>query len=109
MIPDLIDLGIDILNPVQVRARDMDPARLKREFGKHLCFWGAIDTQQVLPHGTPHDVEKEVSKRLEELGAGGGYVLASVHNIEANVSGENVWTMFQAAQKWGRYPLRHGS
>ena len=109
VIPDLIDLGIDILNPVQVRARDMDPARLKREFGKHLCFWGAIDTQQVLPHGTPHDVEKEVSKRLEELGAGGGYVLASVHNIEANVSGENVWTMFQAAQKWGRYPLRHGS
>lgn len=106
VIPDLIDLGIDILNPIQVAAHDMEPARLKREFGKHLCFWGGIDTQHTLPHGTPCDVEKEVRKRLEELSVGGGYVLASVHNIEADVPGENVWAMFQAAQQWGRYPLQ---
>jgi uroporphyrinogen decarboxylase len=102
VIPDLIDLGIDILNPVQVAARDMEPARLKREFGKHLCFWGGIDTQHTLPHGTPREVEEEVSKRLEELNVGGGYVLASVHNIEADVPGENVWAMFQAALNRGR-------
>ena len=80
----------------------MEPARLKREFGKHLCFWGGIDTQHTLPHGAPRDVEREVSKRLEQLGVGGGYVLASVHNIEADVPGENVWAMFQAALNQGR-------
>ncbi len=104
-IPDLIELGIDILNPIQVAARDMDPARLKREFGLNLSFWGAIDTQRVLPFGTPDDVDAEVRRRLRELAPGGGYVLASVHNIEADVPGENVWAMFQAAQTWGRYPL----
>jgi uroporphyrinogen decarboxylase len=104
-IPDLIELGIDVLNPVQVMARDMDPARLKREFGRNLSFWGAIDTQRVLPFGTPDEVIAEVKQRLRELAPGGGYVLASVHNIEADVPGENVWAMFQAAQTWGRYPL----
>jgi uroporphyrinogen decarboxylase len=109
VIPDLIDLGIEILNPVQVSARDMEPARLKQEFGKHLCFWGGIDSQTALPHGTPHDVEVEVKRRVQELGTGGGYVLASVHNIEADVPGENVWTMFDAAQKWGRYSRQHAT
>ncbi len=104
-IPDLIELGIDILNPVQVMAKDMDPARLKRKFGRNLSFWGAIDTQLVLPFGTADDVVAEVKRRLRELAPGGGYVLASVHNIEADVPGENVWAMFQAAQTWGRYPL----
>ena len=104
-IPDLIELGIDILNPVQVQARDMDTARLKREFGDHLSFWGGIDTQQVLPFGTPEQVEAEVKQRLADLAAGGGYVLASVHNLEADVPGENIWAMVQAAQQYGRYPL----
>jgi len=105
-IPDLIELGVEILNPVQVQAADMDTARLKRKFGKNLAFWGGIDTQQVLPFGTPEDVKAEVRRRISDLASGGGYVLASVHNIEADVPGENVWAMYQAAHDYGRYPLR---
>jgi uroporphyrinogen decarboxylase len=107
-IPDLIDLGIDILNPVQVRAAEMDTGRLKREFGRHLTFWGGIDTQHVLPFGTPEDVRREVRRVIGDLAPNGGYVLASVHNIEADVPGENVWAMYEAAHEHGRYPLlRH--
>ncbi len=102
---DLIEIGVDILNPVQVAAKDMDTARLKREFGKDLCFWGAIDTQHVLPFGTPHEVEEEVKRRIRDLAPGGGYVLASVHNIEADVPGENILAMARAAQRWGAYPI----
>jgi uroporphyrinogen decarboxylase len=104
-IPDLLDIGIDILNPVQVMARDMDTARLKRQFGNNLCFWGGVDTQQVLPFGPPEDVKSEVKRRVSDLAPGGGYVLASVHNIEADVPGENIWAMYQAAQQYGHYPL----
>ncbi len=105
-IPDLLELGIDILNPVQVRAKDMDTARLKREFGDRLAFWGGIDTQQVLPFGTPAEVAAEVRQRLADLAPGGGYVLASVHNLEADVPGENIWAMVQTARQYGRYPLK---
>lgn len=104
-IPDLIDLGVDVLNPIQVQAADMDTARLKREFGKDLAFWGGVDTQQVLPFGTPDDVRQEVRQRIRDLGPGGGYVLASVHNIEADVSGENLWAMYREAQEYGHYPI----
>ena len=103
---DLLDIGVEILNPVQVMARDMDTARLKRQFGKDLAFWGAIDTQAVLPYGTPEDVQAEVKQRIGDLAPGGGYVLASVHNIEADVAGENIWAMYQAAHQYGRSPLR---
>jgi len=105
VIRDLLDCGVEILNPVQVRAANMDSARLKKEFGQNLSFWGAIDTQEVLPFGTPHAVEQEVKHRISDLAPGGGYVLASCHNIEADVPGENVWAMFRAAQHWGTYPL----
>ncbi len=105
VIRDLLDCGVDILNPVQPHAADMDTAQLKRQFGGELSFWGAIDTQQVLPFGTPEQVEGEVKRRIHDLAPGGGYVLASSHNIEADVPGENVWAMFQAAQCWGHYPL----
>lgn len=98
-IPDLIDLGIEILNPVQVAAKHMDPSRLKREFGENLSFWGAIDTQQVLPFGTPEDVAAEVRQRIGQLAPGGGYVLASVHNIEADVPARNLWTMCETARQ----------
>ncbi len=102
---DLIEIGVDILNPVQVAAKDMDTERLKREFGSNLSFWGGIDTQHVMPFGTPAQVRAEVRTRLRDLAPGGGYVLASVHNIEADVPGENIWAMAQAAQQCGRYPL----
>ena len=102
-IPDLIDIGIDILNPVQVSAEGMDTKRLKKEFGKEITFWGGIDTQYVLPYGSPKDVEEEVKRRIDDLAPGGGYVLTSVHNIQPDVPPENVVAMFEAAQKYGCY------
>lgn len=102
-IPDLIEIGVDVLNPVQVSARDMDPARLKREFGDKLTFWGGIDTHWVLPYGTPHDVNAEVKLRLAQMAEGGGYVLNSVHNIQADVPPENIMAMFEAALEYGDY------
>ena len=105
LIPDLIDAGVDILNPIQVSAREMEPARLKREFGDRLAFSGAIDTQHVLPYGSPLEVEEEVRRRIQELGPGGGYMIASVHNLQPDVPPENVVAMFRAGMKHGRYPL----
>jgi uroporphyrinogen decarboxylase len=106
LIGDLIEVGIDLLNPVQVSAKDMgDTARLKREFGDRLSFCGAIDTQWVLPHGTPDDVRREVRRRIKDLGPGGGYILASVHCIQPDVPPENVCAMFETAIAEGQYPL----
>jgi len=94
LIPDFIDVGVQILNPVQVAAADMDTTRLRREFGKHLVFWGAIDTQQVLPAGSPDDVRAEVSRRVADLRP--GYIPTSVHNIQAEVPPQNIVAMFDA-------------
>ncbi len=94
LIPDFIDVGVQILNPVQVAAADMDSARLRREFGRHLVFWGAIDTQQVLPTGTPDEVRAEVARRVKDLSP--GYIPASVHNIQAEVPPRNIVAMFEA-------------
>ena len=102
ILPDLIEIGVDILNPVQVSAQGMgDTAALKREFGRDLVFWGAVDTQHVLPFGTPQEVEDEVRRRIDDLAPGGGYVLASVHNIQADTPVENVLAMWRAWQKYG--------
>ncbi len=91
LLGDLVEIGIDLLNPVQVNAGDMgDTARLKREFGDRLSFCGAIDTGWVLPNGTPEDVRAEVRRRIKDLGPGGGYILASVHCIQPDVPLENV-------------------
>jgi uroporphyrinogen decarboxylase len=107
LIPDFIELGIDILNPVQVAAKDMDPKELKSEFGKDLTFWGGgCDTQNVLPFGTPEDVEKEVKKRISELAPGGGFVFNQVHSIQPQVPPENIIRMFETAHKYGVYPIR---
>jgi len=104
VIGDLIDVGVDVLNPVQVSAAGMgDTKRLKKEFGEHICFWGAIDTHHVLPFGTPEEVSDEARRRIEDLAPGGGYVLASVHNIQADVPPENICAMFEAAKEYGRY------
>ncbi|MFQ6079035.1 MAG: uroporphyrinogen decarboxylase family protein [Thermodesulfobacteriota bacterium] len=100
LIPDFIEIGVDIFNPVQVGAKDMGPKRLKREFGDRLCFWGAIDTQYILPFGTPNDVRNEVRRRIAELGDKGGYVLSSAQNIQNEVPPENICAMFDAALEY---------
>lgn len=106
LIPILIEMGVDILNPVQTTAKGMDPLRLKQEFGDRLVFWGgACDCQQTLPFGTPEQVAQEVETNLRTLGPGGGYVFASVHNIQANVPPQNIVAMFDTALRIGHYPL----
>jgi uroporphyrinogen decarboxylase len=105
LLPDLIDIGVEVLNPIQVAAVDMEPARLKAEFGDKLSFWGAVDSQQVLPHGSVEDVRAEVRRRIRELGQGGGYMVAAVHNIQPDVPTENIIAMYDAAKEFGQYPL----
>jgi len=103
-IPDLLDNGIDVLNPVQVSARGMDPGRLKAAYGDRLVFWGGgIDSQHVLPRATPDEVRKHVRRNVEALKPGGGYVFNNVHNIQADVPPENVLAMFDAALEFGSY------
>jgi uroporphyrinogen decarboxylase len=97
LLPHIIEAGVEVINPVQVNAEGMDPDRLKREFGRDLSFWGGVDTQKVLPYGSPADVVAEVRRRLTDLGRGGGYVLASVHNIQAEVPAENLVAMYETA------------
>jgi len=103
IIPDLIELGVDILNPIQPGAAGMEPAGLKGDFGDRLCFHGAIDTQSTLPFGTPEDVAAEVRERIATLGQDGGYILAPVHTVEPDVPLENVLAVYDAAKKYGRY------
>lgn len=91
LITSFIDSGFDILNPVQINAKNMDPRMLKREFGKDVVFWGGgVDTQKVLPFGTPDDVRRQVLEEIDILGAGGGYVFNTIHNVQANVPVENI-------------------
>ncbi len=104
IIPDLIEAGIDILNPVQVSAVGMDPFELKKEFGRDLCFWGGgVDTQQVLGTGTPQQVRDDVRRNVEALAPGGGFVFAAVHDIQADVPPENIMAMWEAWQAYGQY------
>lgn len=103
IIQDFIEIGVDALNPVQVSAKGVDTETLKREFGKRLSFWGGIDTSYVLPKGTVEEVKDEVQKRIDHLKKGGGYVVASVHNILDEVPPENVVAMFKSAIDYGRY------
>jgi hypothetical protein len=97
LIPDMIEAGFDILNPVQCSATDMDPVRLKKEFGNDLVFWGGgVDTQKTLPFGTPDEVYKEVSERIEIFRENSGFVFNSIHNVQSNVPVENLLAMFKA-------------
>jgi len=97
LIPDFIEAGFDILNPVQTSTRGMEPERLKREYGKDLVFWGGgVDTQRTLPFGTPDEVYQEVTNRVNILNEGGGFVFNAIHNIQANVPIENVEALFKA-------------
>jgi uroporphyrinogen decarboxylase len=104
-IPDLIDIGIQVLDPVQPHAKEMDSAQLKAEFGDKLTFHGGVDIQEVLPHGTTEEVEEETLKRIHAFGPGGGYILSPSHAVQADVPPKNLVTMCQTAQKQGKYPL----
>jgi uroporphyrinogen decarboxylase len=100
VIPDLIEIGLDILNPVQVFAANMDSKRLKKEFGNDLVFWGGIDTQSVLPIGTEQDVKDEVKRRIDDFGPGGGFVFNTSHNIQLDVPVKNLFAMFEAFEQY---------
>ena len=104
IIPDLIEIGLDILNPIQPKS--MDPAQIKKEFGNHLTLWGTIDIQEVLPFGTPEDVANEVKLRLRTAGKGGGLIIAPAHNLQPDVPIENILTFYETAKTYGRYPLQ---
>jgi uroporphyrinogen decarboxylase len=106
IIGDLAEIGVDVLNPVQPRARDMESGKLKAEYGSIICFHGGIDVQHVLPFGNAEDVRQEVRKRIQALAPGGGYILAASHNIQADVPVDNVLAFFEAAQEFGHYPIR---
>ncbi|HOL21505.1 MAG TPA: uroporphyrinogen decarboxylase family protein [bacterium] len=97
IIPDLIDAGFDILNPVQVRAAGMVPVELKKEFGEKICFHGGVDVQKTLPYGTVEDVRREVRERIDILGENGGYILAPTHNFQADIPVENIIAFYKEA------------
>jgi len=93
IIPDLIEIGLDVLNPIQPMA--MDPVRLKNEYGRTLCFWGSLDIQQTLPFGTPGQVKAEVITRLKTIGRGGGLLIGPTHNLQLDTPLENFWAMVE--------------
>lgn len=97
---DLVEIGVEVLHPVQVSAAGMAPARLKEHWGEKLAFWGAIDTQHVLPYGSVKDVKAEVERRIEEFGQGGGYVLGAVHNLQPDVPTQNILAMYRHAREY---------
>jgi uroporphyrinogen decarboxylase len=105
LIPDYIEMGLDVLNPVQPYVAEMDHDRLKREFGSRLCFHGGIDIQRVLPFGKPDEVLSEVIKVMRALGAGGGLILAPTHYLLPDIPPENVMALRDTVLEYGRYPF----
>lgn len=102
LMPDLIEAGYDVINPVQTTCRDMEPDKLKREFGKDICFWGGgCDTRTVLNRATPAEVKEHVKRRLEILAPGGGFVFNTVHNILPEVPPQNIVAMYEAVEEFG--------
>ncbi len=104
LIPDFIEIGVDILNPVQATAVGMAAIDLKRDFGQDLVFWGGgVDTQGILPNGTGQEVRDDVKRNIDALAPGGGYVFNTVHNIQADVPPENILAMCDALHDYGVY------
>jgi uroporphyrinogen decarboxylase len=99
LIPEFIDMGIDILNPIQNVGPGMDPVDLKRDFGRDMCFHGGIDTQLVLPLFSSEEIGVEVRKKIETLGKGGGYILSPTHMIQLDVPMDNILKMYQVPRK----------
>jgi uroporphyrinogen decarboxylase len=98
LIPRLIDLGVDVIDPIQVKARGMVPAELKREFGDRVCFSGGVDEQELLPRGTPDDVRRRVRELIEVMAPGGGFFIGPTHNFQADIPTENIVAMYDAAR-----------
>jgi uroporphyrinogen decarboxylase len=96
IIPELVEIGLDVLNPIQPAS--MDPAEIKKEYGDRLCFWGTIDEQHTLPFGSPADVQAEVLRRLQTVGQGGGLILAPTHHVQLDTPMENFWAMVNTIQ-----------
>lgn len=96
IIPDFIDVGLDILNPIQPLAKGMEPEFLKNTYGKELVFFGGIDVQELLPYGNPQTIKNEVRRRIDILGKGGGYIIAPAHNIQPDTPVENILAFFEA-------------
>ena len=104
LMPDFIEAGFDILNPVQTSAAHMDPQELKTRFGQQITFWGGgVDTQRTLPFGTPDEVRAEVRERMRIFGAGGGFVFNTIHNVQARVPAENLLALYAAVREFGPY------
>lgn len=103
ILPELVQAGIDLLNPIQWRANGMDRQYLKDTYGERICFHGAVDNQFTLPFGTVEDVRREVAENIAILGKGGGYIVAPCHNIQPNTAPENVVAMYEAAREYGWY------
>ena len=101
-IPDFIEVGVQILNPVQTNAKNMEPERLKSEFGRDIVFWGGgCDTQHVLPFGTLKDLEDDIRRRIDIFSPGGGFVFSPIHNIQAEVPPEKIFRLFECAYEYG--------
>jgi len=96
IIPELVEIGLDVLNPIQPAC--MDPAELKGQYGDRLCFWGTVDEQQTLPFGTPEQVRAEVLERLRTVGRGGGLILAPTHHVQLDTPLENLRAMVETVQ-----------
>jgi len=104
LIPYLIDAGLDILNPVQTTTTNMEPEKIKKEFGEHITFWGGgCNTRDVLPVKTPEEVREDVKMRIDVFANGGGFIFNQIHNILANIPPENVIAMFESAYEYGKY------
>jgi uroporphyrinogen decarboxylase len=108
IIPELIEVGVQVLNALQPRAKDMELGRLKRLYGDRVCLFGGLDIQEVLPFGTPERVESEVRRAIDAAAAGGGYILAGAHNIQPDTSIQTLQAVYRLARKYGRYPLHAG-
>jgi uroporphyrinogen decarboxylase len=107
LLPYIIEAGVDIINPVQTSAAEMEPRRLKEEFGRDIVFWGGgCDTQYILPNGTPEQVRADVEERVSILAPGGGFVFAPVHNVLADVPAANVLALYDAFKRVRDYPVR---
>jgi uroporphyrinogen decarboxylase len=103
IIPELIEIGVDILNALQPNARDMDLSRLKAQYGKTVSFFGGLDTQAIIPFGSLQDVEGEIKRVIRAAAKGGGLILAGAHNIQPDVSTEKMIRIFEFARRYGAY------